>query len=300
MFDALGGAAGGSRAVEPKVLSSAARSSAASMPVDVRFAVLASSSAGNCSVIVHGSGQNHRLTLIDCGLSPRRTRVLLAEMGLDFERIDDVVLTHLDRDHCYPSWAKALPRHARFRIHERHRSRAKRDGLLYRKTEIFREESPFEIGHGVRVTPELLAHDDLGVAAFRFDLPCARHERRSLGFATDLGRATPGLIRLLMGVDVLAIESNYCPVMQRESDRPEFLKSRIMDGSGHLSNEECVDTVLAIAPKERVVLLHLSRQCNSPEVASRGHLGSRYALTVADAERPTGLFEVAWADQGAR
>jgi len=296
LFDALSAVSGEARAVEAKTISQARRAAVVAGPTETRFAVLASSSGGNCSVLVQGSEQNHRLTLIDCGLSPRRTRVLLAEMGLDFDRIDDVVLTHLDRDHCYPSWARALPRHARFRLHERHRGRAKRSGLLHRTTEIFREEQPFEVGRGIRVTPELLSHDDLGVAAFRFDLPCAKHSSRSLGYATDLGRPTPGLIGLLMGVDVLAIESNYCPAMQLASDRPEFLKSRIMDGSGHLSNAECLDTVRAIAPRERVVLLHLSRQCNSPEVASEGHAGSRYELTVADWDRPTAMFEVAWGE----
>ncbi len=281
--------------MEPKV-AGRVRAAEPTSPVTTSFAVLASSSGGNCSVLVHGSGKNHRLTLIDCGLSPRRTRVLLDGLGLDFTRIDDVVLTHLDRDHCYPSWASALPQHAKFRIHERHRSRAKRIGLLYRRTEVFRDGEEFSIGRSIRGCAELLSHDELGVAAFRFDLPCARHGTRSLGFATDLGRPTPGLIGMLMGVDVLAIESNYCPDMQRASDRPEFLKSRIMDGAGHLSNQECLDAVHAIAPRERVVLLHLSRQCNTPEVASRGHDGAAYELIVASHDRPTGLFGVAWGE----
>ena len=148
----------------------------------------------------------------------------------------------------------------------------------------------------MRVTPELLAHDDLGVAAFRCDLPCARHGGRSMGYATDLGRATPGLLSLLMGVDLLAIESNYCRDMQVASDRPEFLKNRIMDGSGHLSNDECLDAVHAISPRERVVLLHLSRQCNAPEIAARGHEDGRYELTVAPPDGPTDLLDVAWAE----
>ncbi|MFG0292691.1 MAG: MBL fold metallo-hydrolase [Phycisphaerales bacterium JB050] len=293
LFDELARASGAAAQSDLKLSAARTRLPELHEPRDVRFAVLASSSAGNCSVLVHGSGKNHRLTLIDCGISPRRTRVLLDQLGLDFGRIDDVVLTHLDRDHCYPSWTNALPKHARFRICEGHRGRARRTGLLHRTTEIFRAGEPFELGRGVRVRAELLSHDDLGVAAFRFDLPCASSGTRSLGYATDLGRPTPGLIGMLMGVDVLAIESNYCPVMQRESDRPEFLKSRIMDGSGHLSNEECLDTVRAISPRERVVLLHLSRQCNTPELASRGHEGGRYELVVAEPDRPTAMFEVA-------
>ncbi|XOV75295.1 MAG: hypothetical protein ACFHWZ_18080 [Phycisphaerales bacterium] len=71
-----------------------------------------------------------------------------------------------------------------------------------------------------------------------------------------------------MGVDVLAIESNYCRDMQVASDRPEFLKSRIMDGSGHLSNDECLDAVHAISPR--------ARGAPAP-VASVQHPGSRLA-----------------------
>jgi phosphoribosyl 1,2-cyclic phosphodiesterase len=57
--------------------------------------------------------------------------------------------------------------------------------------------------------------------------------------------------------------------MQLASNRPGFLKDRIMGGKGHLSNEECIDAVRAIAwPREpeHVVLLHLSRECNCPDL----------------------------------
>jgi len=91
----------------------------------------------------------------------------------------------------------------------------------------------------------------------------------SVGFATDIGRVSDGLVDLLRGVDLLAIESNYDRGMQLDSARPKFLKDRIMGGRGHLSNEECVEAVRAIAfPDEpaQVVLIHLSRECNHPEV----------------------------------
>lgn len=249
-----------------------------------RLVVLASGSTGNCSVLIHGEGRNLRLTLIDAGLSPMRTRKLLAPMDLTLERIDEVVFTHLDADHAHKGWIKALPEHARFWVHRRHRGRAGREGFLKRKTNVFEHED-FELKRGVRVTPTLLSHDTLGVAAFRFEWGGER--RASLGFATDLGRVTNELTERLKGVDVLAIESNYCPVMQRASDRPDFLKDRIMNGSGHLSNEECKGAVSAIMPAREVVLLHLSRQCNDPERATRYHEGAPYRVTVSAHDTPT-------------
>jgi len=251
--------------------------------------VLASSSGGNCAVLARGEGRRRRLTLIDAGLSPLRTRKMLAQAGFELNQIDDVLFTHLDSDHCHPGWVKALPKHARFRIFRGHRGRAKRARLTKRRTYVF-DEAPFEMPDGARITPALLDHDELGVVAFRIDF--AGHGGASPGYATDLGRVTPGLLSALAGVDVLAIESNYCPRMQLESDRPEFLKRRIMDGAGHLSNEQCRAAVREIAPRRQVVLLHLSRQCNTPERAAMLHEGAPYALRVASHARPVGPIDL--------
>ncbi|MBL8745892.1 MAG: MBL fold metallo-hydrolase [Phycisphaerae bacterium] len=243
------------------------------------FCVLASSSSGNCSALIHGEGLLRRVTLIDCGLSPRRTRLLLARMGLDFSAIDDILVTHLDGDHFYSGWIKALPRHTWLHIHARHLRRAAHAGVDMSRVTAF--EDPFTLRCGVHVRPTVLSHDEWGVVAFRLDVRGV-----SLGYATDLGRASASLIKAMQGVDVLAIESNYCRRMQVESDRPEQLKERIMGGFGHLSNEECAAAVRKIQPRDHVVLLHLSRQCNSPETAAAHHAGAGYRLTVADAEWP--------------
>lgn len=229
-----------------------------------------------------------RVTLIDGGLSPRRTMRCLAAMGLGPEHLDRIVFTHLDRDHAHAGWVRGLPRHAEFVIHLQHRARAERMGMLVRRTTIF--DGPFELPTGVAVQPVLAAHDDLGVVAFRFSLPAhsedAAAPERSLGYATDLGRVPEALIEAFQGVDVLAIESNYCPRMQTESNRPEFLKRRIMDGGGHLSNQQCAEAVQRIMPARSVVLLHLSRQCNTPERAASYHANAAYDLAISDWAAP--------------
>jgi phosphoribosyl 1,2-cyclic phosphodiesterase len=241
--------------------------------------VLASGSAGNCSLLVRGDGPFRRVTMIDCGLSPLRTRRMLAGMGLGFDRVDDILVTHLDSDHFHPGWTRALPRHARLHLHARHIRRAVKEGIDTSRVELF--DSAFAIPAGVTIHPTLVEHDAWGVVAFRFDFG-----RESLGYATDVGSVTPELIDAMRGVDVLAIESNYCPEMQIASERPEFLKQRIMGGSGHLSNGQCADAVRAIGSARHVVLLHLSRQCNTPERASAAHIGAAYALTVTSQHEP--------------
>ncbi|MEM9372678.1 MAG: MBL fold metallo-hydrolase [Planctomycetota bacterium] len=256
--------------------------------------VLASGSSGNCTALVHRAeqGSPRRVVLIDAGLSPRRTARLLAQRGIPMHEVDDIVFTHLDTDHCHRGWASAVCPggwRARFRIHERHLGRAERAGLLFNTTVPF--DDTLSIDGSLRARSTMLSHDDLGVAAFRFDAVNAKRVAR-IGFATDLGRATHALAGLLGGVDLLAIESNYCPDMQACSDRPDFLKRRITGGSGHLSNHEAAQAVARIAPRERVVLLHLSRQCNTPEAALRAHRLATCPVELSSQVQPTRWFHV--------
>lgn len=255
--------------------------------------MLASGSSGNCSVLVSPAGPEtdcpRHVTLIDCGLSPRKTARLLDELGIEPYEVDDLILTHLDTDHCHSGWASALRTttwNLTTRLHRRHRGRAERSGLLHSRTELFEDE--FLLGSRIAVSPTLMSHDELGVASFRMqirrDTVC---EPAHLGFATDLGRATDDLIDHLHGVDTLAIESNYCPRMQAESDRPYFLKKRITGGAGHLSNQEALAAIEEIGPRDHVILLHLSRQCNHPELVGEMHTGADYTFTISEQHRPT-------------
>jgi ribonuclease BN (tRNA processing enzyme) len=231
-----------------------------------------------------------RACLIDLGLGPRKAVKMLADLGLGLHQIDDVLITHLDADHFQMGWAKWLPMHVRVRLHVRHARRLPDLDKLGERVEAFDGDGEVRLASGIAARPLTLAHDDDGVTAFRLDMPEEFGGGR-LGFATDLGRVTRALIDLFHdngnGVDVLAIESNYCPEMQRSSSRPEFLKRRIMGGRGHLSNHEAVEAVRKIQPREHVVLLHLSRECNDGALVSRLHEGADYTLTIAEQDRPT-------------
>jgi len=253
--------------------------------------VLASSSGGNCSVLKVVGPRGHRwITLLDAGLSPRRTRLLLAQRGVDLGTIDDVILTHLDRDHWHPAWVAGRHWNATVRFHQRHLPRARSRAIIPRKYETF--EGTFKPIPGVRVVPQLAAHDALGTSVFRVEIQGAG----SLGFATDLGRITDATVEHLAGVDVLAIESNYCPELQRRSGRPAFLQQRITGGSGHLSNHEAADAIARIAPTRAVVMLHLSRQCNRPSLVSELHASAMQEVWIASATDPTRWIEVRRAD----
>ncbi len=263
-----------------------------------RLCVLASSSSGNCSVLeIRPPNAPARSILLDAGLSPRRTAAELVALGIEPASVESIVLTHLDHDHCNNGWsmrsaAKYFREDLSICMHRRHAGRAERTGLLFGRTQVF--DTTFTAA-GLTIRPILQSHDALGVVAFRIDLPAAADTPpRALGYATDLGHATPKLIDHLRGVQVLAIESNYCPDLQRRSGRPAFLQQRIMGGSGHLSNQQCAEAVELIGPTEHVVLLHLSRQCNRPDLAAESHSGRPYRLTTSLPDRPTAWIDLVW------
>ena len=243
------------------------------------LSVLASGSSGNCSVLAWPSDGKFRVALIDLGLSPRRTARLLAGLGLSMESVSCALLTHLDSDHVHPGWSG--PRSPRFAVHL-HESHAARAFGTVRGLDLHGFVDGLSLP-GLEARSVLVSHDEAGTSTFRF----AFGTGADLGFATDVGRVTGDLIDHLAGVDVLAIESNYCPVLEHASGRPEFLKRRIMGGRGHLSNEESARAARAIGPREHLVLIHLSRECNRPSIALDRHAGISCPVTISTHAEPT-------------
>jgi phosphoribosyl 1,2-cyclic phosphodiesterase len=233
--------------------------------------------------------------LIDAGLSPRLTARRLKAFGVSLHDLDAILLTHLDSDHFHRGWLRAIERFGlrlRIRIHHRHRSAAWRTGVSMRHAELFREGVGLDgCAHATSV---LLAHDDCGSVGYVIE-----HASLRLGYATDLGCVSPSLLREFVDLDALAIESNYDRQMQVRSARPWFLKRRIMGGAGHLSNQQCLEAVRKIDERSRlahVALLHLSRQCNDPELVRQlyareaPHLVDR--LTITSQRHPSPLLRV--------
>jgi len=110
-----------------------------------------------------------------------------------------------------------------------------------------------------------------------------------IGYATDLGHVPAHLHEHFYDLDLIALESNYDPAMQEQSDRPWFLKRRITGGKGHLSNRQALTAIQKILDcaqancrrlPDHIVLLHRSRQCNCPELL-------RAALQQGPAHRPS-------------
>jgi phosphoribosyl 1,2-cyclic phosphodiesterase len=92
----------------------------------------------------------------------------------------------------------------------------------------------------------------------------------SLGFITDLGYVTKLVTERLRTVQTLLIETNHDEkLLQNDTHRPWPVKQRIQSRHGHLSNAAAASVIEELLPGkiERVVLGHLSRDCNTPALA---------------------------------
>ena len=256
----------------------------------VSLCVLGSGSAGNCSVVRCGNA----VVMIDAGFGPRAITRRLRQAKLEAQHISTLCLTHLHQDHFRLTWISALLRAPMpVFVHRRHVKDLQQlpGGMQMWRAGMVKvfEDEPFEPVAGMTFYPIRLAHDMKGTCGFRIETAGGQ-----VGYATDLGHVPTGLIDHFSGVDLLAIESNYDPQMQRNSGRPIFLQQRIMGKQGHLSNNQAFEAVCAIAQRgsepQHIVLLHRSQQCNCPTIvrhtfAQEPHLYERVTLT--DQQQPT-------------
>lgn len=237
--------------------------------MSIALSILASGSSGNCAALRTPLG----VTLIDCGIGPRTSEKRLKPMGVSLADIREICLTHLDRDHFQPSWTSTIIRSGiRLRCSYQNVNRLL---MIAGMAELARLIDPFDtapqsLRTGVAMRAIALAHDASGSHGFHFEgFDC------QLGYATDLGHVPAELRQCFGEVDVLAMESNYDPHLQRTSGRPEFLQRRITGGSGHLSNQQAMEAIQAILDQRQsdgwalprhIVLLHRSQQCNCPKL----------------------------------
>ena len=257
-----------------------------------RFTVLASGSAGNANLIeTPGFG-----LLVDCGLPPQELAARMYQVGTSWDAVNAVVITHTHTDH----WNRYTLEHLRRRnvrliAHRDHHDKLatvpayeplRRAGLVA----DFADAAPFELG-GLTLTPTRVPHDSDPTFAFRIDGP-----GWAIGLASDLGCVRDDLLAAFHGVDVLAVEFNHDVGMQRRSRRPRFLIDRVLGDEGHLSNLQAAEAVTAWTRSgdvAAVVQLHLSRECNTPELAIAagvkavaGH-SPRTRIVTASQHQPT-------------
>lgn len=250
----------------------------------MRLAVLGSGSGGNAAVI---ESAGTRL-LIDAGLSAKQIRLRLRAMGVPLESLDGILLTHEHGDHV--SGLRVLLKSCELPVYATPATRqVVAENLGPVNWRIFESGRCFEIG-GVEIESFAVPHDAVEPVGFIF-----RREGRGVGLVSDSGHVTDGIRERLRDVQVLFVEANYDDaLLEADMKRPWSTKQRIASRHGHLSNAQTAALVAELAggALERVVLGHLSRDCNTPEVAVAAVCCDGVQVACAIQDEPSGWHEV--------
>jgi phosphoribosyl 1,2-cyclic phosphodiesterase len=240
--------------------------------------MLGSGSAGNSALVA----TDHCKILIDGGLSARQIAVRLEQCGVTPEQLDGVLLTHEHGDHVCGLEVLCrkfdVPIYSNSQTAEAVRCDCSLD--RHRNWRIFRTGAEFKICDVV-VQTFPVPHDAVDPVGFAFYAGTS-----GLGFITDLGYATKMIVERLRQVHTLVIETNHDEkLLQNDTHRPWPVKQRIQSRHGHLSNNAAATVIEELLPGkiDRVVLGHLSRDCNTPELAMK---------TIRDALNKAGKIDI--------
>jgi phosphoribosyl 1,2-cyclic phosphodiesterase len=238
----------------------------------MKFTVLGSGSTGNCVLIATEKTK----VLIDAGLSAKQILLRLGAVGVDFEDLDGVLITHEHGDHAgglrvllrnvkCPVFISGKTHDAYLRDTKTKKNEAqKRADVIKDRTVEIESNKDFRIGD-IDFEPFSVPHD----AADNFGFVA---KNRGLRVATlmDFGHFTTLVKEKLMGCDGIIVESNHsrdmlmtCPIYSWD------LKQRIASNTGHLSNEDLSDWLTNDfdGSARDIVLAHLSQRANEPHLA---------------------------------
>ena len=248
----------------------------------MRVIILGSGSSGNALYLESGGTS----ALVDVGLSAKETARRLSEAGVDATRINAIVITHEHADHIKGVRVFSKTTSAPVFISQETRAECRWQGGTQgvRWGEAISSSAPFQVG-ALDFHPFTIPHD--GIDTFAYTVESAGVK---IGIVTDLGYITQLVAERLRGCNLIVMESNHDKDMLKVGPYPWSLKQRIASNTGHLSNDETARWLREDfdGRAEYLVLAHLSKQCNHPELARLSALEAldrRGSLFFQQAER---------------
>ena len=240
------------------------------------FRCFASGSSGNCYYL----GTLERGILIDAGISARLIQKHLRSMGLDFENIMGVLVTHDHADHirAVGTWGERvhLPIYATQLIHEGiDRNYGVREKLKTSRR-YFEKEQEWTL-FDLTINTFTINHDSTECVGYVIDY----NDQRFM-IATDCGEPNEQMEAYIRTANHLVIEANHDEHMLLNGPYPTYLKERILSPRGHQSNVTCGELIARNYHEglRNIWLCHLSLENNDPQVAYN---------TVADRLRDAGI-----------
>lgn len=213
----------------------------------MKYTLICSGSKGNSFYLEDGTTH----ILVDCGSSKKRILAGLHDFGVDERELDAVLITHNHGDHIAAVTAfKDYPIYSPVELEGV-------DVFLIEADKAFTIET-------LQIMPIGLSHDAGKTVGYVFDNGVER-----LLYMTDTGYLNEKYISYLRGMDYVIIESNHDVEMLMNTNRPLYLKRRILDDEGHLNNEDCAAILEKIVTENTkyIWLAHLSQEANTPKLA---------------------------------
>ena len=128
---------------------------------------------------------------------------------------------------------------------------------------------------GMKVRYFIVPHDATQTVGYAIEL-----DGRRFVIMTDVGRMTDEAVELARSAEAVVVESNYDMDMLMSGPYTYELKMRIVQGCGHLSNDECAAAIERFYHPglKHIFLCHLSENNNTRELAFNCSLAALQGL----------------------
>lgn len=225
----------------------------------MRVCNFSSGSEGNLTYIETESAK----ILVDIGLSCKETETRLSYMHINPAEIDAILITHEHSDHIKGLDVFCNKYGTKVYVHK--------DGFVPLKNkmkhslnyQIFEDESFFI--NDMQILGVEVPHDVKRCSGY-----VIWQNEKKISIFTDLGHTTSEMLKNLYNSNLVFLEANHNPDKLRENPHyPIYLKQRILGNNGHLSNHDCAVAIKNLVENgcHRVVLSHISKENNTPEMA---------------------------------
>lgn len=258
----------------------------------VKFISFSSGSCGNCYFL----GTEDEGILIDAGVSPRRVKTALQDYGMNLDSFGAILVTHDHLDHIrhLGSFCKRFkkPVYATSVLHRSLAAHSFTSQYIGGCRKYLNDDGWTQMG-SFSVRQFIVPHDATETVGYAICI-------KDLKFVimTDIGRMTDEALSLASQADTVVIESNYDMDMLLGGSYTYELKMRIVQGHGHLSNDECAQAIKQFAHPglKNIFLCHLSENNNTPKLAfdcskaALDSIGSSVSLRCLPRRQPSPLF----------
>jgi len=225
------------------------------------FCSFSSGSSGNCYLVK----TENTAVLVDAGISGKRIFEGLEKTGTPRDQLAALLVTHEHTDHV-KSLGTVLKREKEVKAYANALTWQKISGQISaEQTKVFQTGDIFQIGD-ITVKSFPVSHDAADPVGYTLSAG-----GRQVSIVTDTGIMNEDSFAEAADADILILEANHDTDMLKIGRYPWFLKQRILGDKGHLSNTaagEALRRLISERQKDRRVLLaHLSRENNFPEMA---------------------------------